>query len=375
MFALSFLWLTMTAFLALLFCFLLGLILGLAWWWWNRNRSAATHESQDLEAEAETDRLRLRVSSLEATEERVRVLERSLEEAKKKTEKVSMLESQINNLRPKAIKASELETQVAGLRAKLADRSETTAVSVDSGRIGELEAEVAGLRSKAEAASKLESEVAGLRAKVEASSKLESELAAARNKVGQLEAASSAASADSGRIGELEAELAKSREDLKEYETTLNSTQSQLKLEQQKTGKLTSDLDECRKSKVAAPVAEPAPVQPSPVASPAKEQSAPIGKTNIQESDWRQGTTKLGTPGANHVDDLKIIKGMGPVMEKTLHSFGIKTWEQIAAFTADDIEKVSDAIDAFPGRIERDNWMGGAQELLDMGHPDPKDIK
>ena len=48
-------------------------------------------------------------------------------------------------------------------------------------------------------------------------------------------------------------------------------------------------------------------------------------------------------------------------MERTLASFGIQTWEQIAAFTAADIEKVSAAIEAFPGRIERDDWVGGSE--------------
>ena len=37
-----------------------------------------------------------------------------------------------------------------------------------------------------------------------------------------------------------------------------------------------------------------------------------------------------------------------------------KEGKQVAEFKADDIVKVTDAIDAFPGRIERDNWVGGA---------------
>ncbi len=90
--------------------------------------------------------------------------------------------------------------------------------------------------------------------------------------------------------------------------------------------------------------------------------------TQTIKPSWQQGTTQLGTPGADHRDDLKVINGIGPVMEQTLNDLGIKTWEQIGAFSAEDIEKVSAAISTFPGRIDRDDWVGGAIELLAAGH-------
>jgi len=62
-------------------------------------------------------------------------------------------------------------------------------------------------------------------------------------------------------------------------------------------------------------------------------------------------------------DDLKLIKGIGKVMEKTLHELGITTFKQLASFQQSDIQKVSDALTEFPGRIERDNWVGQAKEL------------
>lgn len=83
---------------------------------------------------------------------------------------------------------------------------------------------------------------------------------------------------------------------------------------------------------------------------------------------WQDGVTALGTPGANHYDDLKEIRGIGPVMERTLNSLGIHTWEQIAALTDSDVEKLSAALETFSDRIERDDWVGGANELLAAGH-------
>ncbi|MFK7859586.1 MAG: hypothetical protein AB8B64_12230 [Granulosicoccus sp.] len=63
-------------------------------------------------------------------------------------------------------------------------------------------------------------------------------------------------------------------------------------------------------------------------------------------------------------DDLKLIKGIGPVMERTLNELGVTTFKQLANFNQDDIDKVSEAIGAFSGRIERDDWVGKAQKLV-----------
>lgn len=61
-------------------------------------------------------------------------------------------------------------------------------------------------------------------------------------------------------------------------------------------------------------------------------------------------------------DDLKEIWGVGPVLEKRLNRLGITTFAQIGRFTAADIERVSGALDVFPGRIVRDGWIEGASK-------------
>ncbi|WP_419907949.1 50S ribosomal protein L21 [Hoeflea sp.] len=63
-------------------------------------------------------------------------------------------------------------------------------------------------------------------------------------------------------------------------------------------------------------------------------------------------------------DDLKKISGVGPVLEKKLHAFGVTQYAQIAAFTKDDIAKLDEALN-FKGRIERDDWIGQAKALAD----------
>jgi predicted flap endonuclease-1-like 5' DNA nuclease len=62
-------------------------------------------------------------------------------------------------------------------------------------------------------------------------------------------------------------------------------------------------------------------------------------------------------------DDLVRIHGVGPKIARLLVSMGITSFRQVARFTAEDVAVVNDALEVFPGRIERDDWMSSAREL------------
>ncbi len=63
-------------------------------------------------------------------------------------------------------------------------------------------------------------------------------------------------------------------------------------------------------------------------------------------------------------EDLTIIKGVGPFIQEKLNELGIYNIEQISGFTIDTIIKVTDAIEYFPGRIQRDFWVEQANEIM-----------
>jgi NADH-quinone oxidoreductase subunit E len=67
-------------------------------------------------------------------------------------------------------------------------------------------------------------------------------------------------------------------------------------------------------------------------------------------------------PPKSEWDDLKLIWGIGPVLEKKLHGLGIYFFRQIAAWKEADIERISASLKEFPDRIRRDNWVKGAAE-------------
>ena len=56
------------------------------------------------------------------------------------------------------------------------------------------------------------------------------------------------------------------------------------------------------------------------------------------------------------------IKGVGPVLERTLNGLGIYHFDQIAGFTDDNIKWVDYYI-AFPGRIRREDWVGQSKKI------------
>ncbi|MEM1202797.1 MAG: hypothetical protein AAGN66_06165 [Acidobacteriota bacterium] len=61
-------------------------------------------------------------------------------------------------------------------------------------------------------------------------------------------------------------------------------------------------------------------------------------------------------------DDLKKIRGIGPVLEAMLNGLGVTRFKQIAGWSHEDVLKFSDELDVFRGRIYRDDWIGGAKK-------------
>jgi large subunit ribosomal protein L21 len=66
---------------------------------------------------------------------------------------------------------------------------------------------------------------------------------------------------------------------------------------------------------------------------------------------------------AEFTDDVKLIAGVGPALEKKLAALGVTSLKQIAEFTAADIERIDTEL-AFKGRIEREEWVEQAKDLI-----------
>jgi NADH-quinone oxidoreductase subunit E len=112
----------------------------------------------------------------------------------------------------------------------------------------------------------------------------------------------------------------------------------------------------------AAPVAAPAPaasVAPSNASKPKAE--AKPAKPSLEDKNRPAGIDKPAL-----VDDLKLISGVGPKIEGTLHSLGIFTFAQVASWKKAEREWV-DGYLSFHGRIDRDDWVKQAKALAKGG--------
>jgi predicted flap endonuclease-1-like 5' DNA nuclease len=63
-------------------------------------------------------------------------------------------------------------------------------------------------------------------------------------------------------------------------------------------------------------------------------------------------------------DDLRRIKGIGPKFEQALHAAGIRSYAQIAAWSAADIVAIAQKVGARADRLEREEWVAKARTLL-----------
>jgi predicted flap endonuclease-1-like 5' DNA nuclease len=78
----------------------------------------------------------------------------------------------------------------------------------------------------------------------------------------------------------------------------------------------------------------------------------------------REGSRNLLTrPVHGKPDDLTQIKGVAKVLERKLHNVGVFYFWQIAEWSREDVAHVDSQLEAFQGRIDRDDWVTQATEL------------
>ena len=82
----------------------------------------------------------------------------------------------------------------------------------------------------------------------------------------------------------------------------------------------------------------------------------------------------LDAPREGGADKLTRINGIGPVNEKKLNALGIWHFDQIAAWKKKEVEWVGSYL-SFPGRIEREDWVGQARTFAKASGTKPKAVR
>jgi predicted flap endonuclease-1-like 5' DNA nuclease len=122
----------------------------------------------------------------------------------------------------------------------------------------------------------------------------------------------------------------------------------------------------------AAPAAKVAPTAKTAKTAPAAktEKAAPAAKAVAKTEDSSvagKAPAKLTAPRGGKADDLKIIEGVGPAMEKLVNSLGFYHYDQIANWTDEEVAWVDSQMKTFRGRIARDKWQAQAKLIGSEG--------
>ncbi len=111
-------------------------------------------------------------------------------------------------------------------------------------------------------------------------------------------------------------------------------------------------------------LSEGKPVKARAAEKPAAEKAASKAEGEKPSLDDKNRPAALEKPETP--DDLKLISGVGPVLEGKLNDLGIFTYEQISKWKKAEIEWV-DGYLSFKGRIDRDDWIKQAKALAKGG--------
>ncbi len=111
------------------------------------------------------------------------------------------------------------------------------------------------------------------------------------------------------------------------------------------------------------------PVHPAPVAKAAPDPEAQDydGDGVIEGTDEGVKPATLAEARGGTPDDLKQIKGIGPKLERLCNELGFYHFDQVAAWTADEVAWVDANLKGFKGRVSRDNWVDQAAVLASGG--------
>jgi predicted flap endonuclease-1-like 5' DNA nuclease len=97
---------------------------------------------------------------------------------------------------------------------------------------------------------------------------------------------------------------------------------------------------------------------------PTEEVVEEVAEVIESEIEKEEEIKLLGEARSEGKDKLSTIKGIGPVLEDKLNKLGIYHFDQIAAWTVEQQAWIGKELQ-FPKRVEREEWVNQAKELLE----------
>lgn len=177
---------------------------------------------------------------------------------------------------------------------------------------------------------------------------------------------------------EIEAELNKAKECIGELESQLESNQTRIESvagnaitdglsasndQYEETAEHTiSGLEEQREQTTNGSQVMSDGLDTDPAA-----EAEPVENSGPESGD----DTEADASDSPQTDDLRLIRGVGPAIEKTLNNLGIFRFSQIAEMSEFDIDRVAQQLRGFRSRIYREDWVGQARTLEHQKNNEP----
>lgn len=99
----------------------------------------------------------------------------------------------------------------------------------------------------------------------------------------------------------------------------------------------------------------------------ADEADADVTETDAPEAESGTKPTGIDAPREGKGDNLRQIEGVGPALEKLLHSMGIFHFDQVAAWGEAEVAWMDSQLKGFKGRVTRDKWVAQAKLIGEVG--------
>ena len=97
--------------------------------------------------------------------------------------------------------------------------------------------------------------------------------------------------------------------------------------------------------------------------APKAKAAAKPAKTDADAPQAGKKPRTMKAPRKAGADDLKMIKGVGPKLEKLLNTLGFFHFDQISKWSDDELAWVDQNLEGFKGRASRDEWVAQAKIL------------
>jgi predicted flap endonuclease-1-like 5' DNA nuclease len=287
------------------------------------------------------------IARVRRRDEVITSMKTELHSAKTEAQRASTLQAELKAAEAKGHRLDELEAELTAMRQK-AEQAETTA------------AELARMRTKAARADELETELASVRARAGKAEQLERDLSAANTKAASVAGYISQVETRDRRITELERDLASAKaggSDTDQLGREIEGLRRDVKSRD-------ATIAELRARNSTTHVISQASDVPANAARAIPDYDGD-GKHEGRNEGRKPETLQFARGG--RADDLKRIKGVGPKLEAMLNDLGFFHYDQVGAWSADEVAWVDANLEGFNGRVSRDNWIEQARILAAGG--------